>query len=201
MSEQRTSVIRYVWFNQISHARPITVVEDRDDLVALYLRPGTRIKACNAPGEMSPFMNSMLAQQWDLEDIEWQWNDVLMLARPDEWCSIWGFWKAADRTHLGWYVNLEEPITRSGPFYNTRDLQLDITITPEGKWSWKDEAEFAEMCDVGLISPEEAARVRTEGERVIDQLERGDPWWLEWKDWAPDPSWRIPTFQHGWDRL
>jgi predicted RNA-binding protein associated with RNAse of E/G family len=198
---QQTSVIRYIWFGQISHARPVTVVEDRDDLIALHLAAGTKIKACNAPGDMSPFMNSVLSRRWNLDDVEWEWNNVLMLARPDEWFSIWGFWNVQGRGHLGWYVNLEEPITRSGQFYNTRDLQLDIVIMPDGKWFWKDEAEFAEMCELGLITADEAARVRSDGERVIDMLERGDTWWLEWNDWAPDPSWTIPTFPPGWDAV
>ena len=179
--------IRYIWYGKISHARPVTVVRDSDDLIALYLAPGAICKACNPPGERGAFNESLLARQWSLIDAEWKWSRVLMLARPDEWCSIWGFWGEDGGEPKAWYVNLEEPMQRSHAGFDTRDLQLDLVVMPDLTWAWKDEPEFAEMCDLGLITPDEANAARAEGERVIDLVERGEAWWLDWKDWAPDP--------------
>jgi hypothetical protein len=192
------ATIRYIWFGKISHARPVTVVRDTDDLIALYLQPGAACKACNPPGETDRYNDVLLAREWDLVDTEWKWSRVLMLARPDEWCSVWGFWGTDGGPPKGWYVNLEEPIRRSRAGYDTRDLQLDVVIMPDNTWTWKDEKEFTEMCDLGLISDEEASAVREQGERVIASIET-DPWWLEWSDWAPDPSWPVPALRDGWD--
>lgn len=178
----------------------MTVVRDADELIALYLQPGAMCKACNPPGETQRYNEVLLARDWELIDTEWKWSRILMLARPDEWCSIWGFWGPDGGPPKAWYVNLEEPIRRSRAGFDTRDLQLDIVIMPDGTWTWKDEKEFAEMCDLGLITPAEAKAVRDEGERVIERIEK-DPWWLEWRDWAPDPSWPIPALPDNWDRV
>jgi hypothetical protein len=195
------AAIRYIWFERISHARPVTVVQDTDDLIALYLAPGAACKSCAPPGVGPDRYNDvLLSRDWSLVDTEWKWNRVLALARPDEWCSIWGFWGTDGGPPKGWYVNLEEPMRRSPAGFDTRDLQLDIVIAPDGTWTWKDEKEFAEMCDVGLISPDEARAVRVQGEHVIELIDR-DPWWLAWNDWAPDPSWPIPVLPDGWDAL
>lgn len=192
--------IRYIWFGKLSHARPVTVVHDSDDLIALYLRPGAVCKAL--PADKTTWTDLLLAGDWPLVDVPWQWSRVLMLARPGRWSSVWGFWPedGADGPHA-WYVNLEEPMRRSSAGFDTRDLQLDLVVMPDMRWSWKDEVEFAEMCDLGLITAEEARTVRAEGEALIELVERGDPWFLEWKDWAPDPSWPIPALPEGWDKL
>ncbi|HEV7721125.1 MAG TPA: hypothetical protein VGO60_07560, partial [Iamia sp.] len=43
-------------------------------------------------------------------------------------------------------------------------------------------------------TPEHAAAVRAEGERVIAEAERGDPPFDgSWLDWDPDPAWAIPA--------
>jgi len=194
------TAIRYIWFDRISHARPVTVVQDTDELIALYLAPGSACKACNHPGESEHYNETLLSRSWELVDTQWRWNRVLMLARPDEWCSIWGFWDADGVPSGAWYVNLEEPIRRSPSGYDTRDLQLDIVIAPDDTWTWKDEPEFAEMCELGLITPDEARVVREQGERVIELID-SDPWWLAWKDWSPDPSWPIPSLPDGWDAV
>ena len=122
-----------------------------------------------------------------------------MLARPGRWSSIWGFWGEDSGPPKAWYVNLEEPMRRSRAGFDTRDLQLDIVVMPDLTWTWKDEREFDEMRDLGLITDEEANLVRDEGESVIAEIGRGDTWWLEWKDWVPDASWPLPTLSDGWD--
>jgi uncharacterized protein len=54
-------------------------------------------------------------------------------------------------------------------------------IDPDGKWHWKDEDDFAEAQHLGVFTPEEAAAVRREGERVI-----GERLWITgWERWRP----------------
>lgn len=142
----------------------------------------------------------LLAREWTLHEHEWRWTRVLMLSRPGEWFSVWTFWPENGDDLLGWYVNFEEPRRRSHTGFDTRDLQLDIVIAPDGSWSYKDEVEYAEMQRLGLITNEEVDRVQDASARVESML-ASDRWWVEWKDWAPDPSWPIPELPEGWDRL
>src|SRR5689334_1004354 len=72
--EQTT--IRYIWFDRISHARPVTVVQDTDDLIALYLAPGSACKACNHPGESEHYNATLLSRSWTLVDTVWRRNRV-----------------------------------------------------------------------------------------------------------------------------
>src|SRR5690606_40137632 len=58
---------------------------------------------------------------------------------------------AEDGHHIGWYVNLEEPFTRTERRLQTMDLMLDIVIDAEGPWHWKDEEEFQAMIDWGHL--------------------------------------------------
>ncbi len=194
--------MRYIWFGKISHARPVTVVADSDELIATYLAPGAACKACNPPGQREKYNDVLLARQWDLIDTVWQANRVLMLAPKDEWYSIWGSWPdGSSGVPSFWYVNLEDPTSRSPAGYDTRDLQLDVVIGPDGSCEWKDEADFAEMCRLGLITAEEAQIVREAGERVMTATRRGETWWREWEHWVPDPDWAIPALPDGWDAL
>jgi uncharacterized protein DUF402 len=179
----------------------VTVVEDSDDLIALYLAPGTMCKGMNPPGEGIDYNELLLAKSWPLLDVRWKWTRVLMLAKPDEWCSVWGLWPENGGDLLAWYVNLEEPMRRSHAGFDSRDLQLDLVLPPDRSHTWKDVEEYEEMRRLGLVSAEEDRTIRAEGERVIELVERGETWWEKWRDWAPDPSWPIPVFPEGWDRV
>jgi hypothetical protein len=70
----------------------------------------------------------------------WQ-GDVLILMPPRASWPVW--WFFTDGTFTGWYVNLEEPCTRHPDEVLTKDLVLDITVTPDRRWAWKDTDEFA----------------------------------------------------------
>jgi hypothetical protein len=61
------------------------------------------------------------------------------------------------------------------------DHALDLVIEPDGKWYWKDEDDFAEAQHLGVLTPQEAAAVRHEGERVI----AGQLWLTGWEHWRP----------------
>jgi predicted RNA-binding protein associated with RNAse of E/G family len=61
------------------------------------------------------------------------------------------------------------------------DHALDVVIEPDGKWHWKDEDDFVEAQRLGVFTPEEAAAVRREGERVIAER----LWITGWERWRP----------------
>ena len=83
------------------------------------------------------------------------------------------------------------------------DEDLDIVVSPDRAWRWKDEEEFRER----LALPEhywvsDEAAVRAEGERVIKEIEAGVfPFDGTWCDWQPPPTWAPPSeLPVGWDR-
>lgn len=130
----------------------------------------------------------------------WHTNQALVLMRPDDGYSPYGFWNS-DGDFVCWYINLQLPLTRTDIGFDTMDAVLDLVVAPDLKsWQWKDEHELERVVELGLASKELATQIRSNGESVIALLERGEAWWADWKDWAPDPEWPVPELPEGWDR-
>ncbi len=127
-------------------------------------------------------------------DFAWQKHHVLWLQRLDRPHSLGLFWNES-WDFRGWYVNLQEPVRRSLLGFDTRDQALDITVAPDGTWAWKDEDHLAFLVEHGAFTAEEAAVIRAEGERVVEEW----PFPTGWENWRPDPAWAVPTLPEGWD--
>ncbi len=193
-----TAVLRYITRDgRPGMSWPFTVVEDRDDLLALYIPKGAVYKR---------FVRRPAAELKDrghvveLQDTEWR-RDVLRLMYPDQHHSVWVFWEHEDgeRKHSAYYVNMEEPFRRTEIGFDTNDHTLDIVVQPDLSWHWKDEDELAERVKLGVFPADFAASVRAEGERVVEQIERGgSPFSDGWGDWSPDPSWDAPSLPPEW---
>lgn len=183
-------VLRYLTMRESAPGMswPCRVVADRDDVVALYIPAGTTIKAwSNAGGARR------------LTDTPWR-RDMLRLMFPGRAHSVWLTWDGPERRFLGYYVNMEEPFRRSAIGFDTNDHMLDVVVTPELAWSWKDEAVVAERVRQGVYSAEFAREVRAEGERVVRQIgARASPFDGAWARWVPDATWTIPVLPEHWD--
>jgi len=131
----------------------------------------------------------------------------MLLLHPRESAhSVWFFFTPAGEFR-SWYVNLEEPTAwwqdEATAGIDTVDYDLDIVVTPDRSWRWKDEEEFADY----LAHPDtywvpDADAVRAEGERLAATVEAGGfPFDGTRTDFRPDPSWTVPlTMPLGWDR-
>lgn len=60
----------------------------------------------------------------------WGHATVLMLHREGDAHSVWKFFEEDRFTN--WYVNFEEPPSRSADGIDVNDLQLDLIIEPDG---------------------------------------------------------------------
>lgn len=82
------------------------------------------------------------------------------------------------------------------------DLALDIVINPDlSKWWWKDEEEFADMIELGILSPSQAQALRTEGEKAIQMAVNNQPPFCDgWERWSPPGNWQIPVYSANWER-
>jgi predicted RNA-binding protein associated with RNAse of E/G family len=202
-------VIQEVWNGRLWSARPVVVVEDRDDELVLWCPEGTVRKVpADPPERLDPsptrgerIANRLEAGDWVLEDSAWDVS-TLWLLRPEDWHAVWVSFKPG-AVHWGWYLNFQEPARRTARALQTMDLALDIVVEADGTtWRWKDEDEFDLLLARGLFSCEVGARVRDEAAGLIERLARKEkPFDGDWPSWRPDPAWGLPALPPGWDLL
>ncbi|MFB7912594.1 DUF402 domain-containing protein [Streptomyces sp. NPDC056061] len=183
--------------------RPVTVVQDTDELLAVWVAPGTEcVKPVLADGtdvHDEPLVTRYTAPRTTARSA-WLGNGVLKLARPGEPWSVWLFWETGWHFR-SWYVNLEEPRTRWAGGIDSEDHFLDISVYPDRSWVWRDEDEFAQAQRVGLMAPGTARQVRQAGLAAVEVIQDwGTPFRDGWEDWRPDPRWPVPTLPDDWDR-
>lgn len=179
----------------ICDVKPMTVVEDSAERLALFLAAGTAtlMSKPRDPAQPKPWGPG----QWDLVESAWsRWN-TLFLHAPGEWRATWVMWSPRWE-FLGWYVNLQEPLWRTCWGFDIRDLQLDILVAPDRSWRWKDEDDFARSIECGLISAANAQATRASGMEAIAGVEAGAPPFDDSvKDWRPDPRRTMPALPEG----
>lgn len=183
--------------------RPVTVVRDDSELLAVWMAPGTE---CMRPvlADGTPVHEEPLATRYTkprtVRRGRWFGTGVLKLARPGEPWSVWLFWEPGWR-FKNWYVNLEEPLTRWAGGVDSEDHFLDISVHPDRGWHWRDEDEFAQAQRDGLMDSAQAARVRRAGRAAVAVIEDwGPPFSDGWENWRPDPAWTVPSLPQDWDR-
>jgi len=195
-----TVLLRGVWRRKLWFAIAVYIVQDTDDLIALFWHAGAHNKV---PGwRLSP-QDLLAREQLKLVDSTWTRTDVLMLVKPGDSHSVELMWDSKTREFLCWYVNLQKPLCRTPISFDTMDLALDVVISPDkSKWRWKDEDEFAEMIELDLISATDGQALRTEGESVIQLAKQNQPPFCDgWENWSPPNNWLISALPTDWDRL
>ncbi|MEU8571567.1 DUF402 domain-containing protein [Streptomyces pathocidini] len=184
--------------------RPVTVVQDSPELLAVWMAPGTN---CVKPvlGDGTPVHLEPLATRYTkprrAARSRWFGTGVLKLAGPEEPWSVWLFWEP-DWRFKNWYVNLEEPRRRWAGGVDSEDHFLDIVVHPDRGWEWRDEDEFAQAQRAGLMDAAKAERVRAAGRAAVERIGAwGTPFRDGWENWRPDPAWPVPELPGDWDRV
>lgn len=179
---------------------PVTVVEDSESLVALYLAPGAICKR-RAGRRGGPRGRQLLEDRGLHEDWVWRENRRLMLWHPHRAHAVSLFWRDTDDTFLCWYVDILLPFRRTPLGFDTRDLTLDVVVNPDRSWRLKDEDELEWTVEQGRLDPGQEERIREEADRAISLLRAGDATFSEeWISWRPDVSWTVPRVPPGWQR-
>ncbi|MFF3844898.1 DUF402 domain-containing protein [Streptomyces sp. NPDC002328] len=184
-------------------ARPVTVVRDDEELLAVWMAPGTQcvkpVLADGTPLHQEP-LRTRYTKPRDVVRDRWFGTGVLKLARPGEPWSVWLFWEPGWQ-FKNWYVNLEEPLARWDGGVDSEDHFLDICVFPDRSWGWRDEDEFAQAQADGLMSAQVAERVREAGRSAVGAISAwASPYRDGWQHWRPDPSWAVPLLPEDWDR-
>ena len=182
-------VRREVWRGQPKVAWAGIVVEDTPSLLAVYMPEGSPLAfADDFFGAPHPWSHRG----------RWEGHGVLQLQRPGEMHAVWVFWHGPEREFRGWYVNLQEPFRRTPGGFDTQDLELDIVVGLDGKWSYKDDEKLDAWIERGRWTATEVAAIRRAGASIGARLDAGHRWWDdEWAVWEPDPAWRVPSLPSG----
>jgi predicted RNA-binding protein associated with RNAse of E/G family len=191
-----SAALREIWDGRIWSARPVTVVEDAEEQITLFIPAGAHW--------MAPFRDGkrLKIQEAEYELVEQRYEaHVLSFAWPANSAAVLLFFES-DWSPSHWYVNLEDPLRRSPVGFDTLDHKLDVIVELDGSWRWKDEDQFVEIIERGLLDPDEETILRAEAEDAVRRIaERERPFDRDWFGWRPDPAWPTPTLPEGWDRV
>jgi len=191
--------LRYITTDaRIEICWPCRVVEDSDGLLALFIAAGSSYKA----GPKRSAQAKRAAPRLDTPPDDYVWrNNTLRLMLPGQRHSVSLSWStdAGHRRLLKYFVNLEEPYRRTEVGFDTQDHTLDVEVSPDLAWRWRDEAELANHVTEGFYTPALAVAARAEGQRVIDGILRHEHVCTQWKNWEPDATWQVPGLIGGWD--
>ncbi len=196
-----TQIVQYeMWVEGVGTARPVTVVEDGADHLALYSHPGARIVTCGLENrgalELSDridlYMGALKPRELEFREAVSSDNHVLTITPPDAWHSVWLFWSAAWELKF-WYVNFQSPLRRVNDGVELHDFVLDIVVRPDMSWAWKDMDEFEALAARDFFSDDQQSRIRDEADELVATIEsRGSPFSDGWESWRPDCSWQTP---------
>jgi hypothetical protein len=184
------------------------VVADDDRGILLWIAEGSVFRDLVTIDGQTP--REVPFPEWLTSDkrlAERLWRGGVLMWHPrDERYSLWLFF-GPDRAFRGWYANLEVPVVAwrdaGAAGMDTVDWDLDVWVPPDRSWRWKDEEEFVERLAYGpSYWVDDEAIVRAAGERIVKLVEAGEfPFDGTWCDFAPDPTWTVPTeLPPGWDR-
>ena len=190
-----------IWDGKIWTARPMIVVQDTPELLALHIPPQTKWKQCRSLGGKRVTALERKTNKWLLSNATWDENvGYLKLAIPGESYSVLLFWINSYENLRSWYINLENPVYRTPNGFEYMDQILDIIVEPNLKdWNWKDEDELQEAVELDMISPKQSKTLYAKGEEVRDLIMSGKSIFNGWEKWCPDPNWKIPVLPEGWD--
>jgi hypothetical protein len=177
----------HVWL-----AYPTFVVRDEPDLLVTYLASGARFTFPAWPFDRweHPWRSA--------GHTSWTGHGKLMLHRPGDAYSVEVFWRGREREHVGWYLNLQEPVRRTSDGFDTLDHELDYWVEPSGEWRVKDAELFEQRVAEDRYTPEQAEEVRRTGRALEAMLDSGETWWdPAWADWTPEPGWDRPAVVRG----
>ncbi len=201
-SKGKSIVLREIWDGKIWTARPMIVVQDNAELIALHIPLGTRWKHHYGQHDEHINADERKTKTWILRDTE-NSHCYIKLVIPGESYSVLLFWNSSYDSLRYWYINLEDPknpMHRTAIGFDCTDQILDMIIEPNLKdWRWDDEDELQEAVASELISQEKAKALYAKGEKVRDLLISGKSIFNGWQKWRPDPSWKTAVLQDGWD--
>ena len=172
---------------RLVYAVPMWLLEETADRIVTATVPGAGTRQLAGP--RLQLLGDLAANRARTQVVAWKTNRVLWVTRFGEAHAIGHFWNDRTDEFRGHYINLQTPLRRTPYGFEAIDHVLDIVVSPDGAWHWKDEDEFAEAESIELFTRSEVQAIRAEGERAIESLPAVLP--TGWEDWRPDPEWAV----------
>jgi protein associated with RNAse G/E len=196
---------RGIYRNRIWHVQPTILVKDSPEEVVTTLLPGTECIADeNYPKgkKHSKRRWHFIEEDWHLARYTWQRNRLLLIFEPEKYYSTILFWNHASNEFLCYYINFQVPLQRNHCALDTLDLDLDIIINPDFTYEWKDEDDYEQAIERGVIFPEWIAGIERSKVEIFDRLEKRQyPFDGSWLNWMPEASWVPPELPEDWDKI
>jgi uncharacterized protein DUF402 len=187
---------RQEWHQRPWLAVPVYVVEDTDEALVTYLPSGAEFGFFDGrwptPDGRHP---------WSPKE-RWSGHGCLMVQRPHDHYAVWHFWSGPDRTFSHWYINIQTAFVRTAFGYDTQDLELDIVISPDGTWVYKDQDVLVDRVNEGRFSTSFVNWIESIGESLGAALRAGEQLWdRDWSTWEPPAEWVDTDLPAAWQNF
>lgn len=186
------------------HIETARVIRDDARGLVVWIPSGSaRLESVPADGRATRDvpLHERFSVPWKTQESTWRGPGVVRVAPSGRPWSVW-FFRRADGTPDGAYVNLELPHRRSTtgvPGIYSRDLVLDLWIDAEHPGEedvWlKDADELAAAVDQGRFTAEQADAVRAIADHAATEFLMPGSWPLDedWAHWTPDAAMDEPV--------
>lgn len=193
--------LRDVREGSVYFAWPDRVVDVRSDTLLLARRPGaTGMVVKGYPTDPKTVRAEITKPSPELVELVWARTVTLGICKEAHGWYTRLFWDAETGVFLGYYIDFVRPIVFNGACIDTLDLALDVVVTPDLRWSFKDEDDYAMLRERGWITPEDHQAVNANRPRVLREIETGsfpfDGSLAEWR-WPAQLS--LADLPDGWD--
>jgi protein associated with RNAse G/E len=198
-------VWRGIFRNRVWNALTIIVVKDSPEEIIMTLLPGTecRTERDYPKGkEHAKRRWNFKDKAWKLEKYFWHTNRLLLIVEPGKYYSTILFWNHQSDEFVCYYINFQSPFQRHTCGIDTLDLDLDLVISPDLSYEWKDVDEYQKAIENGIISQHEILGIESAKREILEKLEKRQyPFDGSWLDWMPDRRWKPPTLPENWDKI
>ena len=207
-------------------ARPYRMVEDSEDVVALFMPEGTvtqrwhiaeqrylagapvsqgetlRLLFPGAPYDVTLFLEGEGKLPW-LFDGLFEGEGLIEGWRERRRAEGEDAFRLPPRPvepgrFRGWYVNIQTPFRRMPYGFDVSDMTLDIVVRPDRSWYWKDTDELRLVVDAGACSEAQAEMIWEAGRQAVRLIESGSaPFDASWRRWDL-PREPIQDVPDGW---
>jgi protein associated with RNAse G/E len=194
----QTVVVREVWRDRLWSAVPHIWVDDGPPHIT-YVPQGT--VGTYASNRGLPYTKGMTREErklaamrtCDYRVVERSTDiSLLYFFTPGSWARVNLGW--SDDKFIGWYVNFESPVEYWSGGLQSKDLVLDLQISPDGRWRWKDRDSFAAAVADGLLAGDLLPQFERAAARILQLLDRRiGPFEPTWREWTPEPQWDTPV--------
>ena len=180
------------------------VVLDEPDVIALFQPTGAPVSP-RIGTRAGPRGRSFGGRDWDgTRSIDtWGHPPTVRLHPVGKSYSVIRTWVQADQEFKGWYVNLEQPWTRTEIGFDSRDDVLDVVVADDlNGCTLKDEDELDFAVESCSLTVQEEASIRRAASGAIEDVERGQ-WPFDetaWEKLAPPERVELIELPTGWDQ-